>query len=61
MENAISQLKAVRRALGTLEVTSTQHNLDVLLGSMQLLDGVILTLQSVKAKKEDSNGRENQS
>ncbi len=53
MNDAISKLAAVRSALGTLEISSTRHNLDVLLGSMQLLDKVIVRLQQLQADSEE--------
>ena len=45
METTIRQLEIIRDSLGTLEITSTRNNMDVLLGSMQLLDKIIVRLQ----------------
>lgn len=53
MDDTISKLAAVRSALGTLEISSTRHNLDTLLGSMQLLDRVIVRLQQLQADNKE--------
>lgn len=52
MPECINNLETIRAALGTLEITTTRHNLDTLLGSMQLLDRVIACLQQQPIGKE---------
>lgn len=64
MDDIIVQLDAVRRSLGTLNITSTRRNLDVLLGSMQALDQSIAALQQIELeqkqeKKEESDNERN--
>ena len=51
MEDLIAQLDLVRSALGTLDIRSTRHNLDNILGSIQIIDRVIGELKEM--------GREN--
>lgn len=65
MDDIIIQLDAVRRALGTLNITSTRRNLDVLLGSMQAIDQAITALQQIKLEqrqeeKEESDNERNE-
>lgn len=65
MDDIIVQLDAVRRALGTLNITSTRRNLDVLLGSMQAIDQAITALQQIKLEqrqeeKEESDNERNE-
>ena len=65
MDDIIVQLDAVRRALGTLNITSTRRNLDVLLGSMQAIDQAITALQQIEleqkqAEKEESDNERNE-
>lgn len=65
MDDIIVQLDAVRRSLGTLNITSTRRNLDVLLGSMQALDQSIAALQQIELeqkqeKKEESDNERNE-
>lgn len=55
MEEMISRLAAVRDALGTLNITSTRHNLDCILGSIQIIDKVIERLQTMEASSEKTN------
>ena len=45
MDETIAKLEAVKNALCTLMITSTRHNLNALLGSMQALESVIDSLQ----------------
>ena len=51
MDETIAKLEAVKNALCTLTITSTRHNLNVLLGSIQELESVIDSL------REEQNGR----
>ena len=44
MDETIAKLEAVKNALCTLTITSTVHNLNVLLGSIQALESVIDSL-----------------
>ena len=60
MDDIIVQLDAVRRALGTLNITSTRRNLDVLLGSMQAIDQSITALQQIKLKQEEKEESDNE-
>ena len=60
MDDIIIQLDAVRRALGTLNITSTRRNLDVLLGSMQAIDQAITALQQIKLKQEEKEESDNE-
>lgn len=60
MDDIIVQLDAVRRALGTLNITSTRRNLDVLLGSMQAIDQAITALQQIKLKQEEKEESDNE-
>lgn len=60
MDDIIIQLDAVRRALGTLNITSTRRNLDVLLGSMQAIDQSITALQQIKLKQEEKEESDNE-
>lgn len=53
----IAQLNTVRRALGTLNITSTRENLNTLLGSMQALDEVIFALQKLENDKMTKEGQ----
>lgn len=54
MDDLIAELDTIRSALGTLNITSSRRNLDILLGSMQALDRVISALQnSATAEKGD--------
>lgn len=55
MDDIIGQLDSVRNALGTLNITSTRRNMDVLLGSMQILDKVISSLGKL-AEAEEKEG-----
>ena len=57
MDEIIRQLDIVRNALGTLNIVSNRNNLDTLLGSMQILDRVIYSLQQ-KNEKEKQEGQE---
>jgi len=54
METTIRQLEIIRDSLGTLEITSTRNNMDVLLGSMQLLDRIIVRLQQQADSEEQT-------
>ena len=60
MDDIIIQLDAVRRALGTLNITSTRRNLDVLLGSMQAIDQAITALQQIKLEQEEKEESDNE-
>lgn len=65
MDDIIFELDAVRRSLGTLNITSTRRNLDVLLGSMQALDRAIAALQQIgfaekQVEKEESDNERNE-
>lgn len=65
MDDIIFKLDAVRRSLGTLNITSTRRNLDVLLGSMQALDQAIAALQQIgfaekQVEKEESDNERNE-
>lgn len=60
MDDIIVQLDAVRRALGTLNITSTRRNLDVLLGSMQAIDQAITALQQIKLEQEEKEESDNE-
>lgn len=60
MNDIIVQLDAVRRALGTLNITSTRRNLDVLLGSMQAIDQAITALQQIKLEQEEKEESDNE-
>lgn len=52
MESVLNDLRVIREALGTLQITSTRHNLDTLLGCMQLLDRVTDRLSQQTEPKE---------
>lgn len=41
MKKVIINLTVIRDSLGTLQIASTRHNLDTLLGCMQLCDRAI--------------------
>lgn len=60
MDDIIIQLDAVRRALGTLNITSTRRNLDVLLGSMQAIDQAITALQKIKLEQKEKEESDNE-
>lgn len=65
MDDIIFELDAVRRSLGTLNITSTRRNLDVLLWSMQALDRAIAALQQIgfaekQVEKEESDNERNE-
>lgn len=45
MDETIAKLEAVKNALCALTITSTVHNLNVLLGSIQALESVIDSLR----------------
>ena len=60
MDDIIVQLDAVRRALGTLNITSTRRNLDVLLGSMQAIDQAITALQQIKLEQKEKEESDNE-
>ncbi|MDD6966408.1 MAG: hypothetical protein PUK18_02740 [Firmicutes bacterium] len=60
MDDIIIQLDAVRRALGTLNITSTRRNLDVLLGSMQAIDQAITALQQIKLEQKEKEESDNE-
>ncbi len=49
MKEIINQLKAIRTALGTLNIVSTDHNVDVIQGCKQLLDRITVILQKADA------------
>lgn len=49
MKEIINQLKAIRTALGTLNIVSTDHNVDVIQGCKQLLDRITAILQKADA------------
>lgn len=55
MEGIINQLTAIKEALGTLNITSTRHNLDCILGSMQIIDKVVEQLNAMGQGKEQEN------
>lgn len=55
MEEMISRLTAARDALGTLQITSTRHNLDCILGTMQIIDKVTDQLNAMNQGKEGKN------
>lgn len=57
MDDIICKLDSVRNALGTLNITSTRRNMDVLLGSMQILDKVISSIGKL-AEAEKKEGLE---
>lgn len=69
MKEIINQLVAVRAALGTLNIVSSDHNVDVIQGCKQLLDRITVTLQRVDAEaakdnpksEEEENERDDQS
>lgn len=58
MEEYIRKLDAIRTALGTLEITSTRHNTEVVLGSMQTLDTVISGLCNMVATRKETEESE---
>ena len=66
MDDIIVQLDTVRRALGTLNITSTRNNLNTLLASMQAIDRAIAALQQIEleqkqvGKEEPERERQNQ-
>ena len=45
MEETITKLEAVKNTLCTLTITSTRHNMNALLGSIQALESVIDSLR----------------
>lgn len=55
MNEIINQLAAIKDALGTLTITSTRHNLDCVLGSMQIVDKVIEQLGTMDHGKGQEN------
>ena len=69
MKEIINQLVAVRAALGTLNIVSSDHNVDVIQGCKQLLDRITVTLQRVDVgaakdnpkSEEEKNERDDQS
>ena len=52
MKDLIAKLDLVRATLGTLDIRSTRHNLDSILGSIQVIDGVIDELKRMSAKND---------
>lgn len=60
MNEIINQLAVIKGALGELNVTSTRHNLDRILGSMQIIDHVTKQLREMEAEKEAANERNDQ-
>lgn len=69
MKEIINQLKAIRTALGTLNIVSSDHNVDVIQGCKQLLDRITVILQKADAEaakdnpksEEEENERDDQS
>lgn len=52
MKDLIAKLDLVRATLGTLDIRSTRHNLDSILGSIQVIDGVIDKLKGMKTEND---------
>lgn len=49
MKEVINQLRAVRAALGTLNIVSSDHNVDVIQGCKELLDRITVIMQKADA------------
>lgn len=57
MDELIEKVNLVRNALGTLNITSNRHNLDVLLGSMRVLDEVVSAMEELKCEYNGNDRR----
>lgn len=57
MKKVIINLTVIRDDLGTLQISSTRHNLDTLLGYMQLCDRCIAELQKAM-DQENTEGEQ---
>ncbi len=55
MQAIINQLATIKEALGTLQITTTRHNLDCILGSMQIIDKVIEQLSATEGGQNNDN------
>ena len=53
MDEIIGQLEQVRKALGTLSITSSYQNMNTLLACMQLLDGTAQQLRELMEVKSE--------
>ena len=53
MDEIIGELERVKKALGTLSITSTYQNMNSLLACMQMLEGAAQQLQQMAAKKKE--------
>ena len=60
MKEIINQLKAIRTALGTLNIVSTDHNVDVIQGCKQLLDRILqkADADAAEAAKDNQTSKE---
>lgn len=53
MDEIINQLAVIKGALGELNITSTRHNLNCILGSMQIIDKVVEQLNAMGKEQEN--------
>ena len=52
MDEMIVQAANIRSALLTLEITSTRHNMEIILGSVQALDRMISRMKKMEEEHE---------
>lgn len=52
MNEMIVQAANIRSALLTLEITSTRHNMEIILGSVQALDRMISGMKKMEEEHE---------
>ena len=59
MDDLLITIKTIREALGTISIVSTRHNMNTLLGCMQLCDRCIEELNNQTRKPENKEGASN--
>lgn len=53
MDEIIGELERVKKALGTLNITSSYQNMNTLLACMQLLEGAAQQMQQMTDEKKE--------
>lgn len=56
MDDLLITIKTIREALGTISIVSTRHNMNTLLGCIQLCDRCIEGLNDQMQKSENKEG-----
>lgn len=55
MEKVMKLIQMVQAIIGTLDIKSTRHNCDAVLGTMQILDKALAEINALAVKEENND------